>query len=196
MSNRKTLKEITNEEKLYYAYLVLNPSQDSFTAAELEKAFQSTILGNLELKHNDIYYEGYDEVPTYIYNKETKTYNYNNDLLGHGGYGGIEFIGLNYNFYNDKNYYILEQYGVYNTYSSVGPNDNEYYSKYDDAVDNKNVLFVNPYEYDTPSWETFDAKEIIRDNFEKYKYKNNLTKVTYKFQKEDGILRLVDFQKE
>ena len=196
LSNNKNLKEITNEEKLYYSYSVLNPSNDSFSATDLEKAFQSTILGTLELEHGDIYYEGYDDTPTYIYNKDTKIYTYNNDLLGHGGYGGIEFIGLNYNFYNDKDYYVLEQYGVYNTYLAVGPNCSEYYGKYDEAVDKKNALFTNPYDYESDEYQydTFNPKETIRDNFEKYR--NNLTKVTYKFQKENGVLRLVDMQKE
>ena len=162
----------------------------SFTKSDLEDAFKSSPLGNLNISCDDIYNLG--NIKLYSYDSTSQNFS-SNSGEGTDGNGGLSFIYINYDFYQKDDKYYLENYGVYNQYNSIGPNDSEYYGKYSDIKSN-NILFKNPYELGSEAGNSFDAKEEIRNNFDNYKTK--MTKITYIFSKTNDQLRLVDFKAE
>jgi hypothetical protein len=196
LSQKSSLSDLNNKELLYYAfeYMIGNKFNGkyvtSFTKSDLEDAFKSSPLGNLNISCDDIYNLG--NIKLYNYDSTSQNFS-SNSGEGTDGNGGLSFIYINYDFYQKDDKYYLENYGVYNQYNSIGPNDSEYYGKYSDIKSN-NILFKNPYELGSEAGNSFDAKEEIRNNFDNYKTK--MTKITYIFSKSNDQLRLVDFKAE
>lgn len=190
--NHESLKQLTNEEILEYAFYLLDVDADVnlFESSELEDVLANSFLGDLKFTNGDI--KDSAGFTIYSYDSSSKSYIMQSNP-GHGGTGGITFFGIDYDFYEENGKYYLIRYGVYNTYHDLGPNAAEYYGKYEDIENNK-ALFENPYEIGTDSGNYFDPADKIKENFEEYK--ENLTKLTFTFAKENGQVKLIDYIRE
>ncbi len=195
LNQKSSLNELTNQEKVFMASEIYKKNKQnvtSFTASDL--ALSYFIAGSFE---NENIYDPTLEETTYLYDSDSNTYEINENIPAHGGVATIPAITYDYDFYEEDGNYILIRYGVFYILPGVGPSSDEYYGKYKDIdLDNpqNNVLFKNPYEFESADWELYDPIDEIKENFEKYE--NEMTKFTYTFQKIDGKIMLIDYKAE
>lgn len=195
LNQKSSLNELTNQEKVFMASEIYKKNKQnvtSFTASDL--ALSYFIAGSFE---NENIYDPTLEETTYLYDSDSNTYEINENIPAHGGVATIPAITYDYDFYEEDGNYILIRYGVFYILPGVGPSSDEYYGKYKDIdLDNpqNNVLFKNPYEFESADWELYDPIDEIKENFEKYE--NEMTKFTYTFQKVDGKIMLIDYKAE
>ena len=205
----KSLDELTNQQILNFAlgYLPENKGE-TFTAEELRKALDKTILKNLEYQDEDIIdpvlkSEDTKYSTAYFYDKESKTYKTNPDLQGNDGSSEIGCFSTTIGFNKNNNQYIIEKANVYGVLPPLGPLVGPFFGKYEDVIAEKNALFDLPntnfneddenYDWKVEENQHFNPADELFDNYDKYKDK--VTKTTFVFEKQDGQLVLVSFKK-
>lgn len=185
------IKDISNNDKLLLSLVLLenkyliksngvNTTFINFSSDELEKAFNSSVISNLGIKHKsfDIYKlsESGD-----IYNRDENLLIYSKSFYGYHNSaasiikdfkkdGNKYTISMNYLFADDK---MAWQY---------------YYGSLTDALNRKNPIVEA---YNENESEYIDAQKYLDSNYDRIKDK--LAAYKYVFEVRDGKLILTDF---
>lgn len=179
------LKNLTNSEKLYVAWLFdssdeANNNKFSLLKENLIKTFGS----DLGVLPEDYYAFAENEEPLYKYDKETDEYIYNEESPGTDAITDLD-SGYIYNYILDKkeskeDLIILTYYGLYAYQDEIGPTT---------ITNQKNIERLLNYE------ETFDGisdQEYLQNAFKKNK--EDFLKWSYTFKKVNDNYVLVDFK--
>lgn len=196
--NKENIEEITDNERLTIAmkkYAKNNNldyyDMESVNAKDMEEAFKTTSIGVLKLNHQNI--KGSFKITTcehndweYDDNKEV----YTNTIVGHGICASKEvyhkLISL-----EEKNGKYVAVYKSIFTYSCEGDNPVLLYGSYEDALNSKNKLAeINSFEYSTEE----EFEKILAAKYEDIK--EDLMTYTYTFEKKNGQISLVDFNRK
>ena len=193
--DKENINEITNQEKLQVALLKLTElngldhysNNDTFTASELEEAFNKTSINYLSFNHETIHpfikLSVFND-DGFIYDEETKTYT--NAIFGSGTSVIEPYEALLKDaYYEDGKYYVSYQF-IWIITPDVGPAYYDLYYSYSDAYNHQNSYFSGD---DT----TGEIEEYINNNEESIK--ENTDTYNYVFESDNDNYVLVDFSK-
>lgn len=196
--NKENIEEITDNERLTLAIkkYAKNNNLDyyeikSVNAKDVEDAFKTTSIGYLKLNHQNI--KGSFKITTCEHNEweyDNSTEVYTNAIVGHGICASKEVYHKLISFEEKNGKYIAVYKSIFN-YSCEGDDSVSLYGSYEDAVNNQNKLTeINSFEYSTEE----EFEKILAAKYEDIK--NDLMTYTYTFEKTNGKITLVDFNRK
>lgn len=193
---KKSLNDISNQSKLSLSlHLMGNDNlgelRDSFTSKELEEFFNSSIISNLGIKHENI-------IPSksiLIDGNMGYGYTYSNDVYSdpvrtNSGYSSVHMI---YNkvvsFNENEGQYTFSIKYLWGGFGEYLMDDESVYGKYVDSINGQNSIGVVPEDILMGSYE--QLQNWGKDNFSNFEDK--LEKYNFVFVKKNGKINLIDF---
>ena len=206
--SKDNINDMDNNDKLYYVYKeylsdTYNHSEGvTFTKQDMKKAFEKSVLSELNYTDSDIEYSNYgNSIVIWNYDNNSGTYSYNQ--VGLGGVVTSTNIVYTYNidsYVKDNKYVVVNKYLFANGYSSAIGNDSNtsvLYGNYNSAVSGSNDYDKNASNYVTKLENVYsndDIKNYAMKNYDSIKDK--LDTYTYTFEKKDGHFVITDFSVE
>ena len=197
LTNKKSLSEMTNQEKLRMLIrLYQGEDKDTtFSQERLEEVHRGSVIKNLDVTYENLYdyfgtFSWNTNAIAYEYNEVEKTFK-NTGALGHGAInlGDIahsEIVSINK---SDNKYIVKYRYIFYNNYGD-GPTDEDLYLRASDAINKTNEwVHLNLDENNNTH-----RDEYINKHYNEIKEK--LPIYTYTFIAEDNHLTITDFSVE
>lgn len=198
MWNKEKIEDVTNNERLTLAIkkYAKNNNLDYYDLekvkkSDVEEAFKTTSIGTLSLNHQNV--KGSAKITTcehnqWVYNANKEIYT--NTMEGHGVCAVSEAYHKLISLEEKKGKYIAVYKFIFE-YSCEGDNPIPFYGSYEDALNNRNKLDeIDGYLYDT--LEEYD--NMVAKKYEDIK--DSLMTYTYTFEKIDGKITLVDFNRK
>lgn len=192
--NKKSLNEMTNQEKLRMLIDLYNEEDkySTFSQSKLEKIHSESVIKDLNITYESLsdYYGTFlwnDKLVGFEYNKNDKTFTYTG-ALGHGGSsrGNIAYSEMVSMDTDGKTYTVKYKYVFLNS-TGDGPSDVKIYLNVNDALNDKNLWkYLEVGEDDS-----VHSKEYIQEHYDEIKDK--LSIYTYKFKVENDKLVITDF---
>lgn len=191
--SQEKLDDITNEEKTYLLYYLLDDKTE-VTVDKLENVRKNSSLREMNVKYTDIYdsYESFVLIDDVLRSLDKQTGKYSDYLTGHGGLM-ISSHSFLQDFKIDNNKYILSYKYVFIKAQGEGPTDLDMYYTFEDAVKKTNrkkefIWDVQTLYKPSPSAQ---ADTYAENNYESFK--DELDTYNYVFEIHDGNIVLVDF---
>lgn len=194
LDNKEKISDITNQEKLWYSYVLMVNDigyNEIFSAEILKEYFDKSSLSYLGLVIESFSCYGEADHPyLFIYNEETNEYTPNTN---HGGHGAT-LIGKVYSkiidIDDDNHKYTVTVKSLW-TKSSEGYVVLNVYGSLNDAKEETNSLGSINIEKNSS---IIQGKEFIDSNYSSIEDK--LDTYLYVFEKVDGKIKLVEYEKK
>jgi len=196
--NKDKIEDITNNERLTIAIkkYAKNNNLDYYDLSEVKKndvedAFKTTTIGSLNLKHENV--KGSFKISTcnhdmWIYNTGKELYT--SSMEGHGICASKEVYRKLISLKEEKGKYVAVYKFIFD-YGCEDPGPTPLYGSYEDAINGKNKLGeINNALYSTEE----EFKKIAAQKYEDIK--GSLMTYTYIFEKIDGKITLIDFNRK
>lgn len=182
LGGKKSISEITNKEKVWYAFMLNGGFKTNYLetkeAKELRNAFANSSLSNLDMIMDDITYGGNGGM-CYEYSEKSDRFT---DV---GCHKGIHFVNYKYlktsEYVKDGNKYTISAKFLWNW-----ENESQLaalFGSYEDAKNGKNPVYKVPEGKHTFTYAEMD--EIINNN--------SIETYHFTFKKEDNQFKLIDF---
>lgn len=196
--NKDKIDDITDNERLTLAMKKYAKNNDldyydlvNIKAKDIEEAFKTTSVNYLKLNHQNV--KGSFKIYTCEHDQWKYDANkglYTNTMDGHGACASKEVYRKLISLEEKSGKYVAAYKYIFD-YSCEGESPVSIYGSYEDAINKRNKLGeVDGYGYSTP--EEFD--EVMAYKYESIK--DSLMTYTYTFEKTDGKITLVDFNRK
>lgn len=193
--NKKSLNELTNQEKLRMLINLYTDADkyETFSEAKLDVIHSGSVIKDLKVKYEDLY----DGFGTFIWSTKNIAYKYDASkrtftYTGVSGHGMVAKGNIIYNkmlsLDTDGMTYTVKYIYVFYNASGEGPSDITLYLNVNDALNEKNKLVTLEYDYETDSCH---EEEYIEKHYDEIKEK--LQVYTYVFKVENDHLVITDF---
>lgn len=183
LGGKKNISEITNKEKVWYAYNLsggfrTNPLETT-DAKKLRNAFSSSSLSNLEIEMDDIYHSGENVLLCHEYSEKSDKFT---DVGCHFGIHSAKAIYVKTSDYikEDNKYTISAKY-IWHWQNESGLR--VFYGSYDDAKNQTNPIYEVPEGKNTFTYE--EMNKIIENN--------SIETYNFTFEKQNNNFKLIDF---
>ena len=194
LKSKKNLKDLTNEEKTYMLFSLLE-NRDNITINKLEDIRKNSSLREMEVEYTDLLdtNNGYQllSTVTHTLNKDTGEYAYN---IGTGR-GGTPVWSRPFltDFVEKDNQYILSYKYAFTRSQGDGPTDLDLYYSLEDALNKKNIIKTFLLRDASENFQELNWKidTYLNDNYDSIKAE--LDTYNYVFEVKEGNIILVDF---
>jgi len=194
-NNNKSInnfKNLSNQEKLNFVSFDWD-IETTKTSLEVDSYIKEILGSSFSLTHSDI---KKDEEIIYTYNKEGKTYSYNEDYESSSNEEIITVVNVTNSFETKNDKYTIQVVKLFKNSSS----NLVYYGNYEDALNKENEIITYDKQSNSLNDETVSSNLTLEENLKAY-YKNNyqtyidnLTKYTYTFIKEEDNYILTTYE--